>query len=308
MPEKVPRLREEEIANLGKLSENGAVAKLLALYLGQGITAWDLDFSVGRRAFRARELDRKTVLGQCWHNPEGELRYILKFLSERLGRDCGFWAQVSVKIAVMGMLLSRAPEDEAEETDLAVLSGDFSGVLAGLYLKEMGFHVGKIICCCNENNSVWELVHLGQLRTDGVCEKTKTPLADVVLPMGLEHLLYCLGGEKTAVEYAQFAYMGLTYEPEQNLLRRLQRVLFVGVTSESRLTLTLTGVLKNYGCLLCPYTAILYAGVQDYRSKAGENRRTLLLSERSPELEAETISELLDVPKQKVREYLSMER
>ena len=305
MPETVPKLSPEEIRRLGRLTENGAVAALLERYLGGGITAWDLDFSIGRRWVRARELDRKTVLGQCWYNPEGELRYILKFLSERLGEMCGFWAVTCVKLAVMGALLSRM---EPEETDLAVLSGDFSGVLAGLYLKEMGFPVGKIICCCNENNSVWELVHLGQLRTDAVSEKTRTPLADVVLPLGLEHILYCLGGEKTAMDYAKFAYMGLTYAPEQSLLRRLQREMFVGVTSEGRLTLTLTGVLRNYGCLLSPYTAILYAGVQDYRSKAGENRRTLLLSERSPELETQTISELLNVPERKVREYWNIER
>ena len=68
MPETVPRLTREEIADLGNLSENSAVARLLGLYLGEEITAWDLDFSVGRRAFRIRELDRKTVLGQCWYN------------------------------------------------------------------------------------------------------------------------------------------------------------------------------------------------------------------------------------------------
>lgn len=308
MPQSVPGLSQEEIAALGRLPENAAIAKLLNLYLGEGITAWDLDFSVGRRWARARTLDRRTVLGQCWYNPEGSLDYILDFLSERLGGRCGLWARVSIKLAVMGMLLSRMAEEEAEETDLAVLSGDFSGVLAGLYLKQMGFPVGKLICCCNENNSVWELVHLGQLRTDAVCEKTGTPLADVVLPMGLEHLLYRLGGEKTAVDYARLAYMGLTYEPEQSLLRQMQGLLFVGVASESRLTLALTGVLKNYGCLLCPYTAILYAGVQDYRSKAGENRRALLLSERSPELEAGLIASLLDVPGEQVRAYLNMGR
>lgn len=126
--------------------------------------------------------------------------------------------------------------------------------------------------------------------------------------MGLEHLLYCLGGPKPAVEYAKVSYMGLTYEPEQSLLRQMQRALFVGVTSESRLTLTLTGVLKNYDCLLSPYTAILYAGVQDYRSKAGENRRALLLSERSPEPDSDTISALLDVPGATVREYLNTGR
>ena len=305
MPESVPRLSREELAALGALPENGAIARLLELYLGEKITAWDLDFSVGRRWARVKELDRRTILGQCWYNPEGKLEYLFKFLSERLGENCGFWACVSVKIAVMGMLLSRM---EQEETDLAVLSGDFSGVLAGLYLKEMGFPVGKIICCCNENNSPWELVHLGQLRTDGVCEKTRTPLADVVLPMGLEHLLYCLGGAKTAVEYAKVSYMGLTYEPEQSLLRQMQKLLFVGVTSESRLTLTLTGVLKNYDCLLSPYTAILYAGVQDYRSKAGENRRALLLSEWSPELELDTISALLNVPDGTLRAFLNTGR
>ena len=127
MPETVPRLSGEEVRNLGKLPENGAFVRLLDMYLDLGITAWDLDFSVGRRWVRARELDRRTVLVQCWHNPEGELSYILRFLSERLGCSCGFWAKTCVKLAVMGMLLSRM---EQEETDLAVLSGDFSGVLA----------------------------------------------------------------------------------------------------------------------------------------------------------------------------------
>ena len=108
MPETVPRLSGEEIRNLGKLPENGAFVRLLGMYLDLGITAWDLDFSVGRRWVRARELDRRTVLAQCWHNPEGELSYVLRFLSERLGCSCGFWAKTCVKLSVMGMLLSRA--------------------------------------------------------------------------------------------------------------------------------------------------------------------------------------------------------
>ena len=85
MPETVPRLSGEEIRNLGKLPENGAFVRLLGMNLDLGITAWDLDFSVGRRWVRARDQDRRTVMVHCWHKPEGELSYILRILSEMLG-------------------------------------------------------------------------------------------------------------------------------------------------------------------------------------------------------------------------------
>lgn len=312
MPERVPRLSGEEIAALGKLPENTAAAKLLSLFLGERISPWDLDFSVGRRWVRQKELDRKNVLIQCWHNPEGETAYLTRFLSERLGQELGFWAGVCVRIAAAGTILSRMALDGMltweEPGEFAAVSGDFSGVLAGLYLKAMGFPVGKLICCCNENNSVWELVHLGQLRTDGVCQQTLTPEADTVLPMGLEHLLYCLGGEKAALEYARCAYMGQSYIPEVEVLTRLQKLLFVGVVSRERLGLTLTGVLKNYDCLLSPYTAIAYASAQDYRAKSGENRLCVMLSERNPALDCGSLAALLGVRQSAVKEWLNTGR
>lgn len=308
----MPRLTREEIRALGNLTENAAAAKLLGLYLGERITPWDLDFSVGRRWVRQKDLDRKTVLVQSWHNPEGEQGYLLRFLSERLGQRCGFWAQTVIQLAAAGTVLARmTAKNEVsweEPAEFAAVSGDFSGILAGMYLMQMGFPIGKLICCCNENNSVWELVHLGQLRTDGVCVRTLIPRADVVLPLGLEQLLYCLGGEQAAKAYAQCAYMGLTYIPEEMLRRRLQRLLFVGVVSRERLGITLNGVLKNYDCLLSPYTAVAYAGAQDYRAKSGENRLCLLLSDRSPGLDSDCLAKLLEVSRDTVREYLNAGR
>lgn len=312
VPEEIPKLSWDALCALGRLTENAAAGKLLAMYLGDRITPWDLDFSVGRRWIRQKDLDRKNVLIQCWHNPEGALDYLLRFLSERLGQPSGFWARTVLQIAAAGTVLARmavqgelTPEEPAE---FAAVSGDFSGVLAGLYLKGMGFPVGKLICCCNENNSVWELVHLGQLRTDGVCLKTQTPRADILLPMGLEHLLCCLGGEKAALEYARCAYMGLTYVPEEALAARLQRLIFVGVVSRERLSLTLNGVLKNYGCILSPYTAIAYASAQDYRAKSGENRLCLLLSDRNPSLDSQYLAALLGLSQAAVKEYLNSGR
>ena len=88
------------------LPENTAAAKLLSLFLGERISPWDLDFSVGRRWVRQKELDRKNVLIQCWHNPEGETAYLTRFLSERLGQELGFWAGVCVRIAAAGQTVT----------------------------------------------------------------------------------------------------------------------------------------------------------------------------------------------------------
>ena len=199
------------------------------------------------------------------------------------------------------MLLSRM---EQEETDLAVLSGDFSGVLAGVYLKQMGFPVGKIICCCNENNSPWELVHLGTLRTDGVTVTTKTPEADVWLPLGLEGVLCLLGGSAAAVEYARCAYMGSDYVPGEDLLKALRRLLYVSVVSDSRMLFTISGVLQTSDRLLSPYEALTYAGIQDYRAKGGENRLCLMLSEKSPALDDLVCAQALGKKPEEVRAIL----
>lgn len=312
MPEQIPKFSREEILELGRLTENAAAAKLMALYLGERISSWDLDFSVGRRWVRRKELDRKNVLLESWHNPEGEIDYLFRFLSERLGKPLGFWGKTVVRMAAAGTMIAGMAAEKRmsweEPAEFAVISGDFSGILAGMYLKAMGFPIGKLVCCCNENNSVWELVHLGQLRTDGICQQTLTPAADTLLPQGLEHLLCCLGGEKAALEYARCAYMGLSYAPDENLLAKLQTILFVGVVSRERLELTLTGVLKNYGCLISPYGAMAYAGAQDYRAKSGENRLCLMLSDRNPALDAQTLENLLGISHNAVRDYLNQGR
>ena len=248
------------------------------------------------------------ILVECWHNPEEELGYFLRFLSERMGENWAFWAETAAKISVLGAALAKAAADGTlkmdEKADIACVSRDFSGVLAGLYLKRMGFPVGTVVCCCNENNSVWELIHLGTLRTDGVCIPTRTRLADTVLPEGLEHFLWPLGGERSAVDYAKAAYMGLSYTPSEELLKVLQREVYVSVVSDNRMAFAAAGVLQTTGCLVSPYDALCYAGVQDYRAKSGQNRMCLVLSQRDPALDATVLADALGIPGKQIEAYL----
>lgn len=292
MPETIPVLTPEELAHLGTMETNAAVAKLLNIWLDTPITGWDLDFSVGRKFLRTQMPERKLLVGEGWHNPEGSLDYLTHFLAERLSQSQGLWGKIMVRIAVLGVCVAQKitnSQEKAEKIDLAVMGGDFSGVLAGAYLKRMGFPVGTLVCCCNENNRLWELVHLGGTATGGVTVATRTPELDVLLPQGLEHWLYLLGGSKAAVEYAQCVYMGEDYTPGEELLKCMRQELYVSVVSDRRMEFTL----ETAGTLLSPYDALIYAGVQDYRAKNGEYVYCLMLSEKSPALCADTLAQVL---------------
>lgn len=308
VPEGIPAYSRADLDRLGSGSVNAAISEIWNAFFDGELTPWDLDFSVGRSWVRLRPIERKMILAEPWHNPEGEMAYFLRFLSERRNAPWAFWAKTAAKISVLGSCLALAGRNGAigkqEKADIACISGDLSGVLAGVYLKKMGFPVGTVVCCCNENNSVWELIHLGTLRTDGVCIPTRTRLADTVLPEGLEHFLWLLAGERSAVDYAKAAYMGLSYTPSEELLKVLQREVYVSVVSDNRMAFAAAGVLQTTGCLVSPYDALCYAGVQDYRAKSGQNRMCLVLSQRDPALDATVLADALGIPGKQIEAYL----
>lgn len=309
LPRTIPTLSREWILSLGKQSLNTCIAGLCNLFSGNPLSEWDLDFSVGRRPVRYRVIDRKAVMLECWHNPEGTLSYLTRYLADRVsaGSEPGFWLRVVSKMAVLGAgvcgLLEQSSIDWEHPADIAAVSGDFSAVLGGWYLRQMGFPVGKILCCCNENNALWELIHLGQLRTDGVHVKTDTPDTDILIPAGLEQLLFHAGGVKAVAEFSRCVQEGGVYTPEEGILKRLRSDVFVSVISESRMRFTIAGVMQTGSFPLSPYDALTFAGVQDYRAKSGENNVTLLLSEKSPRWDGETIAAALGISMETLESY-----
>lgn len=308
MPESIPVLTKEEIGLLGQGTINGAVAELWNRFFDTPISGWDLDFSVGRNWLRLHPIARKETFAEGWHNPEEKMEYFLRFLSERRNAPWAIWAETAAKISVLGASLGKMQAQGAlsreEKAVIACISGDFSGILAGLYLKRMGFPVGKLVCCCNENNGVWELIRLGTLRTDALSVATQTPRADTVLPEGLEHVLWLLGGKRAAMEYAKACYLGGSYCPPEDLLKMLQQEIYVSVVSDNRMTFTAAGIYQTTRCLVSPYDALCYAGVQDYRAKGGENRMCLVLSQWSPALDSETLAGALGITEKEINRLL----
>lgn len=275
--------------------------------LDTDLSSWDIDFAVGRRCLRTVPVGRKIILGECWHNPDLDYAHLEQRLSRKLSGDSkvSFWTKTAIRISVIfalyGNMMKNGELFQGESFDISMTVGDFSSAVSAVYCKMMGLPLGTILICCNENHALWELFHYGQLRTDGVSKVTCTPEADVVLPAGLEHLIYRAGGCTEVQHFLTCCREGKIYVPSQSILSNMQNSIYISVISASQMSQTVSGIWSSQSYLLSPYTAIAYTGVQDYRARIGESSLTLVLSEKSPELDLELTAGFLGLsPKELV--------
>ena len=146
------------------------------------------------------------------------------------------------------------------------------------YARAWGLPIGNIVCCCNENSGLWELLRHGQLRTDTASVPTILPEADVAVPENLERLVYEAGGTDEVERYLASCRRGGTYAPSETVLAKMNRGLSVSVVSSSRISQTISSVYRTHRYVLSPGSALSYAGLMDYRAKAGQARNALILA------------------------------
>lgn len=305
VPFRMPVLSPEEIAALGEKSFSVCVADTLNMLFNSRMTAWDVEFCVGRLPVRLANLSQKIIVAESWHNSDwkfermvsGLVAYIRKEAPQAVASGC--WAEMGVRMAVLfgifGELIRAGLASPEKKVDVSVVSGDFSGPMCVWYVREMGLPIGNIICCCNENNSIWDLMHHGQLRTDLLSIQTSTPAADIALPSGLERLVHAAGGVGEVQRYLEVCRRGGMYCPDDWVLSRLRRGICVSVVSRRRVDSTIPSVYGTNQYLLSPYGALAYAGLQDYRAKTGESRHAVVLTESSPACDAETVANALGI-------------
>ena len=164
------------------------------------------------------------------------------------------------------------------------------------YAKRWGLPVGKIICCCNENNALWELVCHGQLRTDTVRVPTMLPEADVTVPDHLERLIYAYGGVPETGRYLECCRRGNVYHPSDSVLMQLRRDFLISVVSSARIGTIIPGVYRTHGRLITTGTALAYGGLLDCRAKTASVEYALVWSEEGPAAQTERLADILKVP------------
>lgn len=314
VPFRIPRFTEEEILSLGKKHFNGNLADTLNLLFGSKLTSYDIDFTLGRHSVRLQQLGQKIIIGECWHNTDWQFSRLVADLTDLMLTDKNAepvidgWAETGIRIAVFfgifGELIREGIAGMDRKIDIALISGDFSGVMSAWYARAMGLPIGNIVCCCNENNAMWDFICHGQLRTDGVARTTAVPEADVAIPEGLERLICLYGGPEETKRYVECLHRGATYYAEESFLHRLRQGIYVTVSSEKRILSTIVAAFSTHRYLLSPAGALPYAGLQDYRARTGEMRTALILTEKSPGTDRKQIADALGIEEAELRNYL----
>lgn len=303
-------LTEEERKELAQKSFSACVADILNRFYNCSLSGWDIEFCVGRHPIRLVNFGQKIMIAECWRNPEWKFSRFVQSVADRIrpGFIPGFWDETAIRIAVLfgisSVLLAKGELSGTKAVDVAVHSGSLSGPLSVWYARKMGLPIGNIICCCNENSSVWELIRQGQLRTDGIAKETLTPDGDTWLPEGLEQLIYECGGREEVWSFLLCCREGRMYEPREQTKKVMRSAMYAAVVGDDRILQTISGFLSGYRYLLSPYTALVYSGVQDYRVNEKENRSCLILAEKSPECDAQTVGTALHITESEVHDLI----
>lgn len=290
LPFRHPSVSTEEMDKLLEGSCGDCIAYVLNLAFGTKLTGRDVELTIGRRSIRLETLQHGIILAECWHTPGYRFCKIEEALCRRITGESAppsNWMRVAVRIAVLFGIFSELRRQGIPEADISCMSGDFLMPISAWYARRWGLPVRNIVCCCNENNSLWELLVNGQMRTDAVAVSTILPEADITVPEQLERLIREYGGAEEVQRYLEAVRKGRSYCPSDLMLHRLRQGLYVSVAGSRRIQDTIPAVYSTHSKLLSPATALAYAGALDHRAKNGSGGNTLILSEESPDVQRE---------------------
>lgn len=292
LPRNMPCFDSRQIARLADKSFSQNVAEMVNLLFGTELDSWAIEFAIGRYPVKLVSVSSRVSVAQTWHNPSWQYQRLAKGIekavrqSDQVSQTPSEWLMVASRIAVLfgifGELLRSGGVSPDSPIDVAVASGDFSGVMAVWYARKWGLPIANIVCCCNENAAPWNLLHKGELRTDAAVIRTATPACDHAVPMGMERLICETLGRAEALRFAQACAQRQNYYLEKYQTDDLRRGIHVAAVSGSRMESTVAALYRTNGYICDPCTALVYSGLIDYRSRTGEGRPALILSEESP--------------------------
>ena len=248
-----PSYSTEERRELAAAPFGRRVAEILNRLFGSKLSCWDVDVCIGRNPVPLVPLGHRTLAAELWRNPGLSYDHMARELAEQLLGQTDYrtgWLAIALRIALLFGIYGQLPTEEP--TDISVIAGDFAAPVSACYAKQWGLPIGKIICCCNENSGLWELLYHGQLRTDATNVRTVIPEADVALPEQLERLVFEAGGEMEVARYLEVCRRGGTYTPSDPALAKLGKDFRVSVVSSSRVGQTISSVYRTHNYVLCP--------------------------------------------------------
>ena len=308
VPFSLPVFSTEEIQALQQKPFGECVAQILNLFFNAGLTGMEVDFIIGNCPVRIHMMPHRLVVCELWRNVESSYSYLERSLYQKMSKCASKeptdWAKIAIRVAVLFGLFAELGREDIYEADIAVNTGDFSVPMAIWYARKMGLPVGMIICGCNENNALWDLVYHGEFNTGLNVVHTELPALDHPCPKSVERLIYSVFGLQETLRYVTVCADRDVYTLNEKQLPLFNEGLASAVVSGRRTRSVITSTYRAAGYIIDGYTAVAYGSLQDYRASTCESRSTLLLADNSP-IHSETgITGLLGLSQEEFRKKL----
>lgn len=301
LPFRFPKMEKADLLALAQQTFCQRLAQVLNQFFNARLTAWDVELCCGKNPAALVPISHRILVAETWHNHDLDYAMLEGRLAARIcgyedtGRKPASWVGIAIRIAMLfaiyGELLCSEDTRPDALIDIAVASGDFAAPMAAWYAREMGLPIGNIICS-QEDASVWNLLHQGEVRTDGQ------------MPENLERLIFAVFGVEETLRYCEICEKGRIYTTRPGTLETLRRGMYATVSSQDRVNTLIPSVCRMAGYIMGPWTALAYSGLQDYRANTGENRLALLLSDRSPVRDSKTVAACMEMTERELREKL----
>lgn len=293
----------DEIAALKENSFSENVAFVLNRFFSRQLNSWDVEFSIGRYPFRLEMLNQRIVIAELWHNIKDHYDHLVSCLYQKLTNgeaDSGKpsqWVKIAVEIAVIFGLYGELQKQGIESIDMAVTADDFQHSISAWYARKMGLPINCIICGCNQNERLWDLLQRGEFNHYQLGGLHSEAVQNVCV----ERLLFSTLGQASVDAYLESERAGETFLLNEEELPAFNDGFFAAVIGSDRIGAVINSIYRTNTYAADPVTAISYAALQDYRAKTGENRHTLILARQTPALFAEQIASAIGGTQEKVK-------
>ncbi|MCQ2377973.1 MAG: threonine synthase [Victivallaceae bacterium] len=168
--------------------------------------------------------------------------------------------------------------------NVAVPTGNFGNILAGVYARIMGVPVGKFICASNRNAVLSDFIATGVYDRNREFFTTTSPSMDILISSNLERMLHLLSGgdgEFVGRKMEQLRTTGRYAIPEA-MLAQLQEIFFGGSCDDEAGARRIGKLFSETHYLVDPHTAVAAEVCERYREATGDASPCVIVSTASP--------------------------
>lgn len=279
LPMQLPTQDDSALAAYEQMNFSEAIASVLNLFFGTRISAWDVDFAVGRQAVELASCGYKISLAESWHNPDASHKYFVNRLYSLVTGEKhpliapNTWFHIAVDIALLFGVYGKYCRQEIYNFDVAIEAGDLQQLFAVRYAQKMGLPVKNVILGTVEDDGLWELISYGEYQTFRLNALT-----------GLEAMLWIEFGYSEVQKFLHCGQKKMTYRMNIAGCDAFRKGIFVAVVGDKRAKNLVENILHTSNYCMELSTARAFSALQDYRAKTGENKNTLLFAKNGPNL------------------------